>query len=308
VRLKHFDTFATDHHGLLTLERVRRSGVSETDWYRSLRRGDLEYVHPGVARLVGSPRTAEQRIAAAVLAAGRGAMASHRSAAHLHGVPRPDDDPVDVILDDRRRRPVITGAIIHRPRDRKDLSPLLRANIRTSNILRMLCDLGAVDESAVHGAVGHVLAAKLATIRQLRAAIDVHARRGRHGVPAFRAALDDWMIDGKPADSVLELAMRRFLRRFGLPSAQFHPQVAGYEVDFLIAGTNVVLECDGWASHGLDRVQFERDRVRDAAITSAGYVILRFTYRGLTRLPDRVANQITTNLQRWAPWVLENPA
>ncbi len=301
MRLALFDNFATDHHGIVTLPRVLRAGVSPSDWYRSLRRGDIEYLHPGVARLVGSPRTAEQQIAAAVLAAGPGAMASHRSAAFLFGVPRPDDDPVDIILDDRRRRPVVDGAIIHRPRDRKDLSPVLRSNIATSNILRWCCDLGAVDEPSVNAAVGHVVAGGLASPRALRAAVDVHARRGRPGVPALRAALDDWELDGKPVDSILEPMMRRVLQRFGLPSARFHAIVAGYEVDFHFPGTVVVMECDGWETHGRNRNQFEFDRVRAAAVTAAGFVIVHFTYRQLARQPERVAKRVRANLDRWAP-------
>ena len=304
MKLALFDYFATDHHGLVTLERVLRAGVSRSDWYRSLRRGDIEYVHPGVARLVGSPRTREQRIAAAVLAAGPGAMASHRSAAYLFGVPRPDDDPEDLIVVDRRRRPVIAGAIVHRPRDLKDLSPVLRENIPTCNIVRWTCDLGAVDEPSVNPAVGHVVAGRLASPRALRAAVDVHARRGRPGVPALRAALDDWELDGKPVDGILEPKMRQVLQRFGLPPAQFHAMVAGYEVDFHFPGTPVVLECDGWETHGLNRNQFEFDRDRNSVVTAAGFVIVHFTYRQLTRRPERVAKRIRANLDRWAPHLL----
>ena len=304
MRLALIDFYATEHHGLVTLERAIRAGISRADWYRSLRRGDIEYVHPGVARLVGSPPTREQRIAAAVLAAGPGAMASHRSAAYLFGVPRPDDDLEDLIVVHRRRRPVVDGAIVHRPRDLKDLSPVLRANIPTCNILRWTCDLGAVDEPGVNPAVGHVVAGRLASPRALRAAVDVHARRGRHGVPALRAALDDWELDGKPVDSILEPMMRRVLIRFGLPTAQFHAIVAGYEVDFLFPGTVVVLECDGWGTHGLDRNQFEFDRQRNAVVTAAGYVIVHFTYRQLARHPEGVAKRIRANLERWASHLL----
>ena len=195
----------------------------------------------------------------------------------------------------------IDGAIVHRPRDRKDLSPVLRANIPTSNILRWCCDLGAVDEPSVNAAVGHVVAGGLASPRALRAAVDVHARRGRPGVPALRAALDDWELDGKPVDSILEPMMRRVLQRFGLPPARFHAIVAGYEVDFHFPGTPVVLECDGWETHGRNRNQFEFDRERTAVVTAAGFVIVHFTYRQLARQPERVAKRIRANLDRWAP-------
>ena len=112
-----------------------------------------------------------------------------------------------------------------------------------------------------------MIAGGLASPHSLRAATEVHARRGRPGVPALRAVLDDWVLDSKPVDSILEPMMRRVLDRFGLPPAQFHAVVAGYEVDFHFLGTPVVLECDGWETHGMNRRQFEFDRERNAHVT-----------------------------------------
>ncbi len=103
-------------------------------------------------------------------------------------------------------------------------------------------------------AVGHVVTNGLASPVALRAAVDVHARRGRHGVPAFRDALDEWVLDGKPTDSVLEPAMHRLVDDHGLPPVEFHAVIGGYEVDFWIIDSPVVLECDGWETHGRNRV------------------------------------------------------
>ena len=126
---------------------------------------------------------------------------------------------------------------------------MLRANIATTNVLRLLCDLGAVDPAGVSAAVGHVVSNRLASPVALRRAIDRHARRGRHGVPAFRAALEEWLIDGRPVDSVLEAAMAKLFETYRLPPFEFHARVAGVEVDFRIVGTPIVLECDGWEFH-----------------------------------------------------------
>jgi hypothetical protein len=189
-----------------------------------------------VARLVGTADTPEQRIAAAVLAAGKGAMASHRSAARLWGVPS-------------------------------------------------VCDLGAVDPETVPAAVGHVVTTGLAPPAALRKAVDVHARRGRHGVPAFRDALDEWVIEGKPVDSVLEPAMRRLREANRLPPMEFHAVICGYEVDFWI----------------------ERDRIRDAHLTTAGYITVRFTHRQLTQRHVQTADRIRGVVQRWAPQLLAPP-
>ena len=116
----------------------------------------------------------------------------------------------------------------------------------------MLCDLGAVDEPGVSAAVGHVVTNALASPRALPAAIDVHARRGRHGGPAFRRVLDEWLVDDQLVDSVLEAAMNRLVKTFQLPAMQFHAKVCGFEVDFLVVGAPVIVECDGLAVHGRD--------------------------------------------------------
>jgi hypothetical protein len=71
--------------------------MSRSAWYRAIDAGTLIPLHPNVARLPGTADTPEQRIIAGVAAAGPEALASHRSAARLWGIPRPDDDPVDVI-------------------------------------------------------------------------------------------------------------------------------------------------------------------------------------------------------------------
>jgi very-short-patch-repair endonuclease len=304
VELSNLDSYAAEHHGLVTRAAAIQRGISRATWYRALETGVLAPLYPGVARMYGAPPTREQAIAAAVLAAGRGAMASHRSAAHLWGIPRPEDDPVDVMLTERCREANLPGIVVHRPRDRRDLSPVLRHNIRTSNILRLLCDLGAVDPSSVVDAVGHVVTTGLASPVALRTAVEVHARRGRHGIPAFRQALEEWVIDGKPVDSVLESAMRRLLRTYKLPPVEFHPIVGGYEVDFRVVGTDIVLECDGWETHGLNRRQFYRDKGRDAELVALGNVVVRFTYRGITREAAKEADRIRRVIERWAPHLI----
>jgi len=298
--ISDLDLFACDHHGLVTRHVARQRGVSTASWYRAIGDGRLELIAPGVARLPGSPRTREQAITGAVLGV-PGALASHRSAAYLWGIPRPIDDPVEVIVSNRTRSPDLPGVLVHRPRDLKDLKPVQKLHIPTTNVLRLLCDLGAVDPAAVPAAVGHVITARLASPVALRAAIDRHSRRGRHGVPAFRRALEEWLIDGKPVDSVLEPAMRRLFTRYRLPAYEFHARIAGYVVDFLIIRTPIVLECDGWEFHAKTRAQQEADAARDAHLAELGYISVRFTYHQIIRQPARQARRIVGVIRRWAP-------
>jgi very-short-patch-repair endonuclease len=302
--LQPLDEYARDHHGLVTRSAATRLGISSATWYRALDKGLLEAVHRNVARMYGAEVTVEQVIAAAVLAAGRGAMASHRSAAYLWGMPRPDGEAPDVMLVERSRRAGVDGACIHRPRDHLDLNPVHRKGIRTTNILRTLCDLGALDRDSVPGAVGHVITTGLASPVALRRAVIRHSRRGRAGVPALRDALDDWVIDGKPVDSVLEPAMHKLVRTYHLPPVEFHPIVGGYEVDFRIIDSNIVLECDGWETHGRNKRQFDKDRTRDADLVALGNIVVRFTYRAITKRAAKEAERIRAVVRTWAPHLL----
>ena len=296
MRLSDFDDWARAHHGIITLD---RSGLSRSAWYRALDAGALIQVHPYVARLPGTADTPEQRILAGVAAAGTGALASHRSAARLWGVPRPDDDPVDVIDARDGTQATLGGVIVHRPVDRKRLTPQRRFEIPCTNVLRTLADLGAVDPDGVSEAVGHAIAVRLADLHTLEAAARDHSQRGRPGIPALRDAIDDWSIDSKPADSILEASMARLIHRHHLAPVEFHPMIEGHEVDFRVIDTPVILECDGWTHHGLDRAGFERDRSRDADLVAAGWIVVRFTYRAITVRPSSVAHRIRAATDRW---------
>jgi very-short-patch-repair endonuclease len=268
---------------------------------RAIDSGQLQQLHPGVARLHGTPPTAEQRIAAAVLAVGGSALvASHRSAARLWGVPRPVTDPVDITVVAERRRPTLDGVVIHHPRDLDRLVPQRRQAIPCTNILRTLVDLGALDAHGVVDAVAHALATRLASLPAIERTVADHARRGRTGVTALRAAVDEWSIDQKPANSLLEMAMRKLITRYRLPAVEFHPIICGYEVDFRVVDAPVVLECDGWAYHGVQRENFERDRRRDAELIADGWIVVRFTYRAVTTTPKATADRIAAAVGRWS--------
>jgi very-short-patch-repair endonuclease len=304
MKLSALDQLARRQHGVITRT---QADIGIDTWHRAIAAGNLVELHRGVARLVGTADSPTQRIMAGVLAVGPDALASHRSAAFLHGIPTVEPPPVDVIarpMNDRlgRARSVVglEGVVVHRPRDLGRLRPHRIDGIPCTNVLRTLVDLGSVAPEAVHGAVGHVLTTQSADLNAIECAIVEHAAKGRTGIAALRSAIDDWSLDAKPADSVLEPAMKRLCVRYGLPPVEFHAHVGGREVDFRIIGTPIVIECDGWRYHGRDRDQFERDRANDAEFAAHGWIVLRFTYRKVTTRPADVARQIRATIDRWA--------
>jgi very-short-patch-repair endonuclease len=298
MKLSDFDDWARAHHGIITLD---ASGMSRDAWYRAIKAGTIEQLHPHVARLHGTPDTPEQRIIAGVTAVGTGALASHRSAARLWGIPRPDDDPVDVLVASPRRDLKLDGVVVHRPRDLARLVPQRRFGILCTNIIRTLLDLGTVDPEALHGAVGHAITTNLVSLDALEIAAAEHARPGRGGVVAVRDAIADWSIDHQPADAVLETAFARVAERYGLPEMEFHPMIEGFKVDVRVRDTPVVIECDGWAYHAREPGQREPgQRERDAKLIGAGWIVLRFTYRAIITRPKATADRILQALDQWA--------
>lgn len=303
--------FARHHHGLVTLEAAGRFGASRSAWYRAIDRGLLEPIHPRVARLVGHASTREQQILAAILSVQQASVppdlvvASHRSAAHLLGLDRPVDDPVDLLVSSGSARS-LAGVVVHRPTVRADLVPTTRQGIRCTNELRTLVDLGAVDPGAVAAALDRFATTRRISPLAVAALIERHRRQGRTGIAVLRQAFAEWPLVDDVPDSELELAMARLLRSQRLPPAQFHARVLGYEVDFLIEGSPVIIECDGWTFHVADRRTWERDLDRDARLAAGGYVVLRRSRGQIVYAPDTTAERIRALLERWAPHLLES--
>ena len=73
-----------------------------------------------------------------------------------------------------------------------------------------------------------------------------------------------------------------------------------FEVDFLWRPQRLIVEVDGWESHGT-RSAFEEDRARDARLKLLGYDVLRFTWRQVNDDPHTVAGRIAATLTRRAP-------
>ena len=253
-------------------------------------------VRPRVGRLPGAPVTPAQTIAAALWSVGGDVLASHRSAAWLWGATPVGDDPVDLIAFSRSRMTTLGGVVLHRPSDLVDLRSTTRRGIATCNPLRCLVDLGAVDEHLVEPALEAMLIDGLVSVRSITATLERHRERGRHGISALDQAVADLALgDGRP-DSTLEAKMARLFDNIGISGWVFHRRIAGHEVDFALPEARIVVEVDGWATHGT-RAQFEHDRQRDAELVAAGWVVLRFTWLQVTRKPGWVAARILAALE-----------
>lgn len=118
--------------------------------------------------------------------------------------------------------------------------------------------------------------------------------KGRHGSPAARRLLRA-ASDGTRSEA--ERILARLLKGAGITGWRANQVIAGYEVDFVFVGPRVVLEADGLAYHS-DADDFHRDRVRQNAITLAGWTVLRFSWMELNEHPERVVAEIKRAIAR----------
>lgn len=281
---------ARRQHGLVTRAQALEAGLSPAAWGRRLNDGQLEPVFPGVARVVSSPRSDEQRALAAVLAVGRGAMGSHVTAARLWGADLPAE-LVDVTVRDRARSGRLPGIRLHRPRVLRDLRPVWLRGVPVTGPLRLAVDLGAVAPARqVAAVVDHLLVTRRLSLPALAAVADRHAGPGRRGVAVLRRLLDEWTVDHRH-DSSFELQVLAMLADSGLPEPAFQYQVGRYRLDLAFPDARVAVEVDGWATHG-SKAAFEADRARDLGLAARGWLVVRLTWWAVTNQPGRCCRQL----------------
>jgi hypothetical protein len=75
------------------------------------------------------------------------------------------------------------------------------------------------------------------------------------------------------------------------------PDHPGLEADFSFPTHHLVVETDVWNNHQT-RHAFEADRAKDAALTAAGYTVMRFTWRQLRDEPQTVADRLEAIMRR----------
>ncbi|HTE59917.1 MAG TPA: DUF559 domain-containing protein, partial [Solirubrobacteraceae bacterium] len=185
------------------------------------------------------------RMIAALIAAGPGAALSHRTAAHLWKLIPSMPPFIDVTLTDR--------------------APRRRENLRVHQAQRL--------ETTTHKRLATTT--PLQTIAQLQPPDRDRARAEALVQQLIPRTADD---HAEPTRSALERALLPALERAQLPLPLVNHRVLGREVDFFWPDHGLVVETDGWSTHGHRRA-FESDRARDAMLQAHGYTVVRFTWR-----------------------------
>lgn len=296
--MTEFHEQAAAQHGLITRAQLLDGGIAAStisDWARQ---GRLRRVGVGVFAMPGSKSTDLQRLLSAVLAAGDGAVASHRAATWLWGL---SDEPAMEVTVPRARRPRLCGVAVHRPGDDRPHRPSIRHCIPVTNPVRTLADLGSVAPvELVREAVERALAARLVSLGGLRREALVARGRGRQGPSVLAGVLAQRALTDRPPDSVFESRVAAFFRRHHLPKPVFQHAVRCdgrflARVDFAYPEWLLAIEFDGHDAHRTP-AQLQRDLTRQNLLVMAGWTVLRFTWADVVQRPEMVADTIRTKI------------
>ena len=226
-----------------------------------------------------------------MLACGHGAVLSHRSAAAHWGLLATDQTRVDVTAP--RSRDGVPGIRLHRPRSLDARDTTTHEGIPITTIARTLLDLAAtVRPDRLERALAQ---AERLQLYDHRAITDVIERsNGHRGKGALARAT---AAEPKLTRSELEARFLALARAAGLAEPEVNSSLAALdhkpcEVDFYFPAHHLVVETDGWETHGT-KAAFKSDRRKDAALTAAGYRVMRFTYDDVVYEPDTVVDRLT---------------
>jgi very-short-patch-repair endonuclease len=260
---------AARQYGVISVRQLRAAGIDSSAIKRRVKAGRLHRIHRGVYAVGHSRLSNEGRWMAAVLACGEGAVLSHQSAGELWRIVRPrgrrlsmaggrgEGLPIEVTVPGNGGRKRHRGISVHRSSTLTTVACTLHDGIPVTTPARTLADLRHVLSPAR-------FASALREAEFLR--LPVGDGAGRSGSTPQRTRTE------------LETMFMALVRRHRLPRPEVNVRVDRYEVDFLWRPQRLIVEVDGWESHGT-RSAFEEDRARDARLKVLGFDVLRFTWR-----------------------------
>jgi very-short-patch-repair endonuclease len=277
----HWTDIAAEQHAAIGIEQLA-PWMTAAAVKRRVQRGSFRALRRGVVGVAGAPDTWEQRLMAAVLAAGPGSAAALWSAGALWGldVRRPTQP---IIVADRPpsgRRPRLLGVEVHSTEVTGPEHRAVVSGIPVTSVARTLCDLTAVASPRfVAKRVDEALHRKLVDLPTLRAVFADLETRGRWRSTVMRAILERRADGYVPTTTGLEFELDEILAEHGLPRPvpQHRVQTARmpYVVDLAYPELRIALEADGRAAHeGL--LAADDDAQREIDLQAAGWVVLRY--------------------------------
>ena len=253
--------------------------MSESAIDRRLRRGQLVRLHPRVYGVGHDAISRDGEWLAAVLAYEPHAALSHRSAAALWRLFEPNP-----VIEVTTRRKTRGSGSIRRHRARLDANEVTaRRVIPVTTLTRTLLDVAGILPVDALARVVREAEFKHGLPVDLESFLDW--RRGWRGAARLRTCIDR-LREGprgrsrsRLEDSFAALLGETDLRR-PVMNAALDLGVAKLEADCLWRAQRLIVELDGLKAHGT-RSALESDRERDRRLQTAGWRVIRVTWRQL---------------------------
>lgn len=286
--------------GVITRAEALALGMTTATVSRRVRGGRLVAVGKGVYVLPGVIRDETSLLTAATSALS--AVASHESAARLHGMDGLDPRRVSVTVPVRRTNR-FRGVVVHQSTDLSKDDTVAIRGIPSTDIERTIIDLAAVvGEKRLSQLVDQAQRRRLCTYETISIRLEKTARKGKPGVVRLRRTLAVRLGSDHRSESALETELLSLLAAANLqpPHTQFKPpwlRRLNGRVDVAYPDERVVVEGDSLQWHGSPEA-FQMDRRRDNLAQLAGWIILRFTWDDITKRPAWVVSTVRTALSR----------
>jgi very-short-patch-repair endonuclease len=300
AKQEQISALAARQHGVVSRRQLLGLGLGGDAIDHRATTGRLTRLERGVYALGHAQLRREGTMLATVLAAGRGGVASHRSAAALWGVRPWTTTFVELTLPGRGGTQKRRGRIVHRSIALPPDEVTTEASIPVTVPARTLLDLAAVVPAHhLRRAVERAEQAEVFDLVAVRAVLDRHP--GRAGSRALEGLLADMHAHGVTTSrSDLESAMLQLCLDHGLPRPQVNRHDGTRESDFRWPAHRLTVEVDSWTFHGRTRRAFDGDRARDRALLLEGWRVARFTDRQILGDPIAVVAEIAALLQCFA--------
>jgi very-short-patch-repair endonuclease len=290
---RHSDTeiarLAREQYGVVSRDQLLGLGLGKGAIQHRLSVGRLHLLRRGVYAVGHRVVPREGRWLAAVLASGRGAVLSHRSAAAHWGI-RPSSSELIDVTTARKGRSWDGIRRHHMPLPADEVT--VAEGIPVTTVPRTIFDLAAgAPAEVVHSLLREVEYRQLYDRLSLQDLVERYP--GRRGVRKVRFALER-LREEPPGRrrSRLEERFAPFLRRHRLPLPRFNDWIVlghkRFQVDCHWPGTGQIAELDGWEGHRT-RSAFREDRARDRVLRVAGYMVTRLTWPQLEDEPAAIA-------------------
>ena len=285
-----------EQHGVVSYRQALDEGLSPSAIEFNLKAGRWQRLYHGVYLSHNGPVSRMGRIWAVLVAAGRGATATHTTAAELVGLTDAIAPTVHVTIPANRRIGALDGARIHHSQ-RIDAARHPTRRPPQTRVEETVLDL-AEDARSITDAVGWLTAA---CGRRLTRPDRVAAALAARKKIRWRRELLDALSDVDEGNqSVLELRYFRTVERaHGLPvGVRQAPHLrSGGQIydDVWYPAFQTVIELDGRVAHPIEgRI---RDLRRDNVASIRGDAVLHYGWADVAATPCATALQVATVLK-----------